>query len=117
MLLVNLNGKRKMLFDEVNNPKKFEREAYRTGSRNITCLHDNGQPKKAPPRCMAESEVEGSTLSLVSGHGSVTYRFSANQMLCACHGTHMSPEECTKLDYNICLATFPSTNLAASAQN
>ncbi|GMJ16033.1 hypothetical protein HRI_005272500 [Hibiscus trionum] len=39
------------------------------------------------------------------------------RIVCACHGTHMSPEECTKPDINICLATFPSTNPAASAQS
>ncbi|XP_022731131.1 ninja-family protein mc410-like [Durio zibethinus] len=60
----------------------------------------------------------------------VTYRFSANQVkiVCACHGTHMSPEEfvrhasaeCTNPDNpdnNNGLATFPSTNPAASAQS
>ncbi|XVE98118.1 hypothetical protein REPUB_Repub03eG0077900 [Reevesia pubescens] len=57
----------------------------------------------------------------------VTYRFSANQIkiVCACHGTHMSPEEfvrhaseeCTNPDNNNGLATFPSTNPAASAQS
>ncbi|MBA0626079.1 hypothetical protein Godav_003810 [Gossypium davidsonii] len=56
----------------------------------------------------------------------VTYRFSANQIkiVCACHGTHMSPEEfvrhaseeCTDPDNKNRLATFPSTNPAASAQ-
>ncbi|XWS69925.1 hypothetical protein CRYUN_Cryun03dG0005100 [Craigia yunnanensis] len=55
----------------------------------------------------------------------VTYRFSTNQIkiVCACHGTHMSPEEfvrhaseeCTNTDNNNGLATFPSTNPAASA--
>ncbi|MBA0622241.1 hypothetical protein Godav_007802 [Gossypium davidsonii] len=57
----------------------------------------------------------------------VTYRFSANQIkiVCACHGTHMSPEEfvrhaseeCTNLDNNNGLATFPGTNPAASSQS
>ncbi|XWS72067.1 hypothetical protein CRYUN_Cryun02cG0009100 [Craigia yunnanensis] len=57
----------------------------------------------------------------------VTYRFSTNQIkiVCACHGTHMSPEEfvrhaseeCTNPDNNNELATFPSTNPAASAQS
>ncbi|EOY30698.1 hypothetical protein QUC31_020141 [Theobroma cacao] len=57
----------------------------------------------------------------------VPYRFSANQIkiVCACHGTHMSPEEfvqhaseeCTNPDNNNGLATFPSTNPAASAQS
>ncbi|KAL1094134.1 hypothetical protein V6Z11_D06G074900 [Gossypium hirsutum] len=56
----------------------------------------------------------------------VTYRFSANQIkiVCACHGTHMSPEEfvrhaseeCTDPDNKNRLATFPSTNPAGSAQ-
>ncbi|XVF88595.1 hypothetical protein PTKIN_Ptkin19aG0063500 [Pterospermum kingtungense] len=57
----------------------------------------------------------------------VTYRFSANQIkiVCACHGTHMSPEdfirhaseECANPDNNNGLATFPSINPAASAQS
>nr|KJB64990.1 hypothetical protein B456_010G074900 [Gossypium raimondii]KJB64993.1 hypothetical protein B456_010G074900 [Gossypium raimondii] len=56
----------------------------------------------------------------------VTYRFSANQIkiVCACHGTQMSPEEfvrhaseeCTDPDNKNRLATFPSTNPAGSAQ-
>lgn len=57
----------------------------------------------------------------------VTYRFIANQIkiVCACHGTHMSPEEfvrhaseeCTNPDNNNSLATFPGTNPAASSQS
>ncbi|OMO58255.1 hypothetical protein COLO4_34790 [Corchorus olitorius] len=57
----------------------------------------------------------------------VTYRFSANQIkiVCACHGTHMSPEEfvrhaseeCAIPDNTNGLATFPNTNPAASAQS
>ncbi|XP_022754997.1 ninja-family protein mc410 [Durio zibethinus] len=57
----------------------------------------------------------------------VTYRFSANQIkiVCACHGTHMSPEEfirhaseeCPNPDNSNGLATFPSTNPSASAQS
>lgn len=57
----------------------------------------------------------------------VTYRFSANQIkiVCACHGTHMSPEEfirhaseeCTNPDNNNGLAIFSSTNPATSAQS
>ena len=57
----------------------------------------------------------------------VTYRFNANQIkiVCACHGTHMSheefvqhaSEECANPDNNNGLATFPSTNPAASAQS
>ncbi|XVE54221.1 hypothetical protein DITRI_Ditri03aG0063200 [Diplodiscus trichospermus] len=57
----------------------------------------------------------------------VTYRFSANQIkiVCACHGTHMYPdefvrhasEECANPDNNNGLATCPSTNPAASAQS
>ncbi|XWS26802.1 hypothetical protein CRYUN_Cryun26dG0061500 [Craigia yunnanensis] len=57
----------------------------------------------------------------------VTYRFSANQIkiVCACHGTHMSPEEffqhaseeCVNPDNNNGLAAFPSTNSAASAHS
>ncbi|XVF19096.1 hypothetical protein REPUB_Repub11eG0080700 [Reevesia pubescens] len=53
----------------------------------------------------------------------VTYRFSANQIkiVCACHGTHMSPEEfvrhaseeCANPDNNNGLATFPSTCLCS----
>lgn len=57
----------------------------------------------------------------------VTYRFSANQIriVCACHGTHMSPEEFVRHaseeyvhpENNGGLATFPSTNPAASAHS
>lgn len=55
----------------------------------------------------------------------VTYRFSANQIkiVCACHGSHMSPEEFVRHaneeyvspEGGTGLATFPSTNPAASA--
>ncbi|GMI81267.1 novel interactor of JAZ [Hibiscus trionum] len=57
----------------------------------------------------------------------VTYRFSTNQIqiVCACHGTHMSPEEfvqhaseeCTNQDNNNGLSTFPGINPAASSQS
>ncbi|KAK8679314.1 hypothetical protein V6N13_144770 [Hibiscus sabdariffa] len=57
----------------------------------------------------------------------VTYRFSTNQIkiVCACHGTHMSPEEfvrhaseeCTNPDNNNGLLTFPGINPAASSQS
>ncbi|XWS17307.1 hypothetical protein CRYUN_Cryun33cG0056200 [Craigia yunnanensis] len=91
----------------------------------------------------AEEDVKGSSMNLRANaasdrptegtgpHGrtisGVTYRFSANQIkiVCACHGTHMSPEEfvrhaseeCANPDNNNGLATFPSTNPAASAQS
>lgn len=57
----------------------------------------------------------------------VTYRYSANQIriVCACHGTHMSPEEFVRHaseeyvnpENNGGLATFTNTNPAASAQS
>lgn len=57
----------------------------------------------------------------------VTYRFSASQIriVCACHGTHMSPEEFVRHanedpanpESGTGLATFPSSNPAASAQS
>ncbi|XP_065849136.1 ninja-family protein mc410 isoform X2 [Euphorbia lathyris] len=57
----------------------------------------------------------------------VTYKFSTNQIkiVCACHGSHMSPEEFVRhaSDENVdpdnggCLASFPNTNPAASAQS
>ncbi|XP_022749841.1 ninja-family protein mc410-like [Durio zibethinus] len=67
------------------------------------------------------TDPQGRTIS------GVTYRFSANQIkiVCACHGTHMSPEEfvrhaseeCANPENNNGLSTFPSTNPAASAQS
>lgn len=57
----------------------------------------------------------------------VTYRYSANQIriVCACHSSHMSPEEFVRHaseenvnpDSGSGLATFPSTNPAASTQS
>ncbi|KAJ4708498.1 Ninja-like protein [Melia azedarach] len=57
----------------------------------------------------------------------VTYKFSANliRIVCACHGTHMSPEEFVRhaSDENVNpesgtgVVTFPSSNPAASAQS
>lgn len=57
----------------------------------------------------------------------VTYRYSANQIriVCACHGSHMSPEEFVRHaseenvnpDNGSGLASFTSTNPAASAQS
>ncbi|KAG8636228.1 ninja-family protein mc410 [Manihot esculenta] len=57
----------------------------------------------------------------------VTYRYSANQIriVCACHGSHMFPEEFVRHaseenvnpDNGSGLASFPSTNPAASAQS
>ncbi|KDP33720.1 hypothetical protein JCGZ_07291 [Jatropha curcas] len=57
----------------------------------------------------------------------VTYRYSANQIriVCACHGSHMSPEEFVRhaneenanAENGSGLASFPSTNPAASAQS
>ncbi|KAJ9183923.1 hypothetical protein P3X46_007717 [Hevea brasiliensis] len=57
----------------------------------------------------------------------VTYRYGANQfrIVCACHGSHLSPEEFIRHaseeninpDNGSGLASFPSTNPAASAQS
>ncbi|WCJ42528.1 Ninja-family protein mc410 [Euphorbia peplus] len=57
----------------------------------------------------------------------VTYKFSTNQIkiVCACHGSHMSPEEFVRhaSDENVGpdngggLVSFPNTNPAASAQS
>ncbi|EEF48205.1 conserved hypothetical protein [Ricinus communis] len=57
----------------------------------------------------------------------VTYRYSANQIriVCACHGSHMSPEEFVRhaneenvnSENGSNLASFPSNNPAASAQS
>ncbi|CAK7337458.1 unnamed protein product [Dovyalis caffra] len=57
----------------------------------------------------------------------VTYKYSANQIriVCACHGSHMSPEEFVRHaseenanpDSSNGLATFPSTNPAAPTQS
>lgn len=57
----------------------------------------------------------------------VTYRFSLNQIkiVCACHGSHMSPEEFVRHaaeepanpDGGAGLSTFPNNNPAASAQS
>lgn len=57
----------------------------------------------------------------------VTYRFSASQIriVCACHGSHMSPEEFVRHanedpanpESGTGLATFPNSNPAASAQS
>lgn len=57
----------------------------------------------------------------------VTYRYNANQIriVCACHGSHMSPEEFVRHaseepgnpENGTGLTTFPNTNPAASAQS
>ncbi|KAG6739673.1 hypothetical protein POTOM_057287 [Populus tomentosa] len=57
----------------------------------------------------------------------VTYKYSANQIriVCACHGSHMSPEEFVRHaseenanpDASNGLATFPNANPAASTQS
>lgn len=56
----------------------------------------------------------------------VTYRFSATQIkiVCACHGSHMSPEEFvrhaseeTTQDVGSGVTSFPNSNSAASAQS
>ncbi|KAF3441889.1 hypothetical protein FNV43_RR15804 [Rhamnella rubrinervis] len=57
----------------------------------------------------------------------VTYRFNASQIriVCACHGSHMSPEEFVRHanedpanpESGTGLATFPNSNPAASAQS
>uniref|UniRef100_A0A2N9GCB3 Ninja-family protein n=1 Tax=Fagus sylvatica TaxID=28930 RepID=A0A2N9GCB3_FAGSY len=57
----------------------------------------------------------------------VTYRYNTNQIriVCACHGTHMSPEEFVhhaseehvNQENGTSLATFPNSNPAASAQS
>lgn len=57
----------------------------------------------------------------------VTYRFSASQIriVCACHGSHMSPEEFVRHanedpanpETGTGLSTFPNSNPAASAQS
>ncbi|KAM7275390.1 hypothetical protein ACFE04_017256 [Oxalis oulophora] len=64
-----------------------------------------------------------------TGHGpngrtisGVTYRFSANQIriVCACHGSHMSPEEFVRHASEAPtepVGNFPSSNPAASAQS
>lgn len=71
-------NKRKMLFDELNNPKKHERDAHHTA------LHDNKtshisitteEGSTAENEDVAESEVEGSTSKLVSHHDDGSKRF------------------------------------------
>lgn len=57
----------------------------------------------------------------------VTYRYSTNEIriVCACHGSHMSPEEFIRHaseehdnpENGSSLATFPGSNPAASAQS
>ena len=57
----------------------------------------------------------------------VTYKYSKSQIriVCACHGTHMSPEEFIQhasaevldAENNTGVASFPSSNAAASAQS
>jgi hypothetical protein len=57
----------------------------------------------------------------------VTYNFGKNEVkiVCACHGTHMTPEEfirhasvdATGQENNTTMPTFPAGNQAASAQN
>lgn len=57
----------------------------------------------------------------------VTYKYNTNQIriVCACHGSHMSPEEFVRhaseehvnQENGTNLATFPSSNPAASAQS
>ncbi|KAE8675925.1 sugar carrier family protein [Hibiscus syriacus] len=71
-------SKRKMLFNEINNPKKLEREAHHTD------LHEKPKPSHisitedgstAENEDVAESEVEGSTSRLVSQHDDGSKRF------------------------------------------
>ncbi|XP_008801473.2 protein NINJA homolog 1-like [Phoenix dactylifera] len=57
----------------------------------------------------------------------VTYKYDRNQIkiVCACHGSHMTPEQfiehasadASNLENNTSLASFPASNPAASAQN
>ncbi|PPS18002.1 hypothetical protein GOBAR_AA02577 [Gossypium barbadense] len=76
---VNLNGKRKILFDEINNPKKLEREAHhvdlseKAKTSHISMATEDGST--AENEDVAESEVEGSPLRLVSRHDDGSKRF------------------------------------------
>ncbi|KAG8491546.1 hypothetical protein CXB51_014790 [Gossypium anomalum] len=76
---VNLNGKRKILFDEINNPKKLEREAHHVDlsekpkTSHISMTTEDGFT--AENEDVAESEVEGSPLRLVSRHDDGSKRF------------------------------------------
>ncbi|KAJ6435421.1 hypothetical protein OIU84_000582 [Salix udensis] len=77
----------------------------------------NPRPKDAP-------EPPGPNGRTISG---VTYKYSANQIriVCACHGSHMSPEEFVRHaseenanpDAGNGSATFPNANPAASTQS
>lgn len=76
---LEVNNKRKMSFDEINNKKKHERESH------LADLHDKGKTSHisitteegstADNEDVAESEVEGSTSRLVSHHDDGSKRF------------------------------------------
>ncbi|KAJ6731506.1 AFP-like protein 2 [Salix purpurea] len=85
------------------------------------------RPKDAPERSTAETiyfEFFSHKARTISG---VTYKYSANQIriVCACHGSHMSPEEFVRHaseenanpDAGNGSATFPNVNPAASTQS
>lgn len=71
-------SKRKMLFNEINNPKKLEREAHHTDlhekpkTSHISLTEDGSTAENED---VAESEVEGSTSRLVSHHDDGSKRF------------------------------------------
>ncbi|GAV86368.1 DUF1675 domain-containing protein [Cephalotus follicularis] len=73
------SNKRKMLFDEVNNQKKLEREAHHTDLHDktktslISLTTEDGST--ADNEDVAESEVEGSTSRLVTHHDNSSIRY------------------------------------------
>ncbi|KAB1224431.1 hypothetical protein CJ030_MR2G016327 [Morella rubra] len=75
---LEVSNKRKMLFDEINQQKKHEREAHtdlqdKTRTSHISITTDDGST--AENEDVAESEVEGSSSRLVSQHDDGPKRF------------------------------------------